>query len=293
MIVKKGQYKVIDEELGQQDGKLLSTSPGSGPRRTMPDVASGNRVGQTGAKPRAASAQPGFKQIDWESIVATLSGSSSLSSHMTEQGRRILQQLTKKKPLVDWRKYLKKFVDRSTYKEEYVIPKRRFVGSGIYMYGTKKIGKEGFRTAVIACDTSGSISKDQTKTFLTEAMTICETFFIDKLYIIYCSDGIDDVDTVDLAKGGKPDFSKWATTGGNLNGFAPPFKWVEEQKITPSFFIYFTDGLAVFPSTNIYINKYAKKVMWFILSKGNDLLYGGPKFGQVFEIPNNMMKPTK
>jgi predicted metal-dependent peptidase len=291
MLVRKGQYSVIDDNLGNNNANV-GTSPGGGPKKTMSDIVSGKRIGQEGAKPRNATGKGTAKEIDWDSIVSTMSSDHTARKHMTEQGRRILSELTKKKPLVDWKKHLRRFVDRSLAKEKDVLPKRRFVGSGVYLYGKKKVGKEGFRTAVIACDTSGSISKDQTKTFLTEAMGICESFFIDKLYIIYCSDGIDNVDEVDMSRKQKPDFSKWATTGGNAGGFAPPFKWLEERNITPSFMIYMTDGFATFPSVNRHITKFKDKVMWFILKTiGGDM--GDPKFGKVFDIPNQVMKGTE
>jgi len=99
--------------------------------------------------------------------------------------------------------------------------------------------------------------------------------------IIYCSDDIDNIDIV--KKGGDPDFTKIASTGGNRRGFIPPFQWVEKNKINPSVFVYLTDTGGEMPDPSRYgIRKYAKKTFWFICSP---MIYNQPTFGKIIHVP--------
>ena len=106
-------------------------------------------------------------------------------------------------------------------------------------------------------------------------------FDADKTIIIYCSDDIDNIDIV--KKGGDPDFTKIASTGGNRRGFIPPFQWVEKNKINPSVFVYLTDTGGEMPDPSRYgIRKYAKKTFWFICSP---MIYNQPTFGKIIHVP--------
>ena len=145
-------------------------------------------------------------------------------------------------------------------------------------------------------DTSGSISKDQIGSFLTEVFSLATKFDIDTTYIVYTSDSIDSIDVV--PKGKKPDLSMIRSTGGNREGFFPPFRFIKEPKkyqgkanaplpksITPSAVIYFTDTFAEYPTKNDFgIGKYANRVFWFIcLSK--DQNFNKPPFGKYIHVP--------
>lgn len=263
-----------------------TSGPGYGTETTLPDIAAAKQVGQMGVEPKEAmGGGPMPEEIDWDRVVAAAAG--EMKKHMTEAGMRILLQLSKKPALIDWKKYIRKFVDRTMNSEDDVIPKRRFAGSGIHLTGQKAVDPDGFKTVVLACDTSGSITKNQTKSFIIEAINICNDFSIDRLIILYCSDKVNNVDDVNLSRKQKPDFAKWRSTGGNLGGFSHPFNWLSKNKIVPSFLIYFTDGQSNFPELDTHTKKYKDRVMWFILgnfSRGAESVYGGPKFGKVFEM---------
>jgi predicted metal-dependent peptidase len=149
------------------------------------------------------------------------------------------------------------------------------------LYGRKQTGEDTLKTIVAAVDTSGSISKKQIKIFINEIMYLVKTFDCEKTVIIYCSDQVDAHEI--LKKGQEPDFTKIKSTGGNSQGFDPPFQWVEENKIKPSIFIYMTDTGGSMPDPNKYgIRKYIKKVFWFICSTK---LYNKPPFGRIFMAP--------
>ena len=201
-----------------------------------------------------------------------------------DKAKSLIQRILNTPPRVDWKKELAKLYDKETRKFVEKIPNRRMLGlpGNPIMYGRKRAGSEGFKTAVYVVDTSGSISQKQSNVFLEEMMRLNKKFEIDETLIIYCSDNIDNWEIV--KKGKQPNLSLWKSTGGNANGFGPPFKLIEELKKKPSFICYFTDTMADFPSVNQYgIDKYVKKVYWFICKL--DKNFRIPPFGNYLWIP--------
>jgi len=220
---------------------------------------------------------------------ADISNQALSRSKLSDKAKRLVRTLKTSEPLVDWKKELKKFFDNTFKSSEWVLPNKRFLAGGDMIYGRKETGEDTLKTIVAAVDTSGSISKEQVKAFVNEIMYLCKTFDADKTIIIYCSDDIDNVDIV--KKGGQPDLTKIASTGGNAKGFIPPFQWVEKNKIKPSIFIYLTDTGGEMPDPYKYgISKYRKKVLWFICSPE---MYNPPSFGKILFAPVGSIRPKK
>lgn len=220
---------------------------------------------------------------------ADISNQALSRSKLSDKAKRLVKALKTSEPLVDWKKELKKFFDNTFRSSEWVLPNKRFLAGGDMIYGRKETGEDTLKTIVAAVDTSGSISKEQVKAFVNEIMYLCKTFDADKTIIIYCSDDIDNVDIV--KKGGQPDLTKIASTGGNAKGFIPPFQWVEKNKIKPSIFIYLTDTGGEMPDPYKYgISKYRKKVLWFICSPE---MYNPPSFGKILFAPVGSIRPKK
>jgi predicted metal-dependent peptidase len=309
MFVKKGEYAVIAQSQEMSGSGDADQKGGGGQpiisKKTiqMKDIP---LVGQETPGPKTTSDLGGKQiktkvseytgkkksrihrgKIDWDSAATRALGraSSSVSSKI----KRLIDTLSSTKPLVNWKRELKKFFDSTFNKQDWVLPNKRFVASGQYLYGRKNIGSDTLKTIVAAVDTSGSISEEQSRTFVTEVMHLVKMFDADKTYIIYCSDAIDNVDII--KKGGQPDFGLWATTGGNDKGFIPPFQYVEKNKINPSVFIYLTDTGGEMPDPKKYgISKYVKKVIWFICSPE---MYNPPSFGKILFAPVSAIAPWK
>ena len=78
------------------------------------------------------------------------------------------------------------------------------------------------------------------------------------------------------------------STGGNREGFVPPFKWCYENRIKPSIFIYLTDTGGLMPDKETFgINKFMNKVIWFICSAQ---VYNTPPFGKCIFMPVGSIK---
>lgn len=309
MQVKKGEFVIVDVdtvEPGQQKPKGDDKKEGPGSPQELEkapedvetpkldpkakvgpgyerNAAQGNKTSNktyTAKQSMGAGGSKSKVSAMWEN--ATRSAMASAGSTLSEKGRRLLVDLRTTKPKIDWKKELKKFMDSALNKWEETLPNRRFLGSGDILYGRKRAGKDTLRTLVLPVDTSGSISKEQIKTFISEVLYLSTKMDIDTTYIIYCSDDIDSIDIV--KKGGKPDFGKIASTGGNAKGFIPPFAWIQKQKINPSVVIYLTDSFAEYPDKSSYgINSYVKRVFWFICEKGKN--FNIPPFGKYIHVP--------
>ncbi len=315
MLVKKGQYSIINDDEAEEGGRDGKGKPEDGdgavkftkrPNKmsdipkatgeisksaaTTTEVLKGADIIKTtaseykkGGKSRIFDKK--IKMPDWGKITA--SALSTNSGSVTDSIRSMLDSSIGTTALVDWKAELKRFFDKAINKMDWVFPNRRFIAGGTAIYGQKRSGVETLKTIVAAVDTSGSISKNQSKTFVNEVVYLAKKFKCDTLYIIYCSDQIDNVDKVNIKRGDLPDLSKWATTGGNACGFIPPFKYVEDEKINPSVFIYLTDTGGEMPNENKYnIKKYVKKVIWFICSPQ---MYNKPPFGKIIFAPTGAL----
>jgi predicted metal-dependent peptidase len=143
-------------------------------------------LGQGGTKAEASA--------KWEN--ALRDAISRAGSTLSDKARRLLAELKSSKPKVDWKRELKKFMDSAMTKFDDVLPNKRFLAGGDILYGTELSGKDTLKTLVLPVDTSGSISKDQIGSFLTEVFSLATKFDIDTTYIVYTSDSIDSIDVV-------------------------------------------------------------------------------------------------
>ena len=309
MFIKNGDYSVVSDDKNKENGKPRDQRKSSGgdvefsdTPETMTDIP---KVGQEtpgiktfrdfegpqDSKEKAKEIKPNkpskiFKgdlpKRNWQDIANQAMSRNKVS----DKAKRLIKALKTSEPLVDWKKELKKFFDNTFKSDEWVLPNKRFLAGGDMIYGRRNVGDDTLKTIVAAVDTSSSISKEQIKVFINEIMYLTKTFDADKTIIIYCSDHIDNVDIV--KKGGSPDLTKIASTGGNAEGFIPPFQWVEKNKIKPSAFIYLTDTGGEMPDPSKYgINKYRKKVLWFICSPE---MYNPPSFGKILFAPVGSIK---
>jgi len=196
--------------------------------------------------------------------------------------KRALDKL--KRPVIDWKSELEKYIDDAVTKTKYKLPARRFIGGGDAQYGYKRY-KEDFENLVIAIDTSGSITRPMIEQFLSETMKITEDYAPQKTVILYCDTQVYTPDI--LEPGDTPDFNKIA--GGGGTNFWPPFKWVEKNILdegeTPTVFIYFTDGEAQFPKSSDYgIDGYDDRCIWVFLSFNGEPYENDQPFGERIDI---------
>lgn len=298
MILKKGTYSIFKPNDKMGDGKIdeipheVENPKDTISQSRIQDVASPNididRIKKSSTldiSHSTASRSESLRKM-WENVkTSNKNAEKSLSDNIKSIFRR--WNMSAKDGLIDWKKLLNKFVDKCYQNFRQVMPIRRFISQGKYIRGNKfEQGASGLNTVVVAVDTSGSISETQVQVFVNETVNIYKKYKVARFIIIYCSDNIDNVDEFNPMKGGTPDFTKYASTGGNQSGFKPPFKWVRDNKITPTAFIYMTDGYADFPRKSDYnIMKYEDRTLWFILQIGGSISgYVKPPFGTTISL---------
>lgn len=252
---------------------------------TEKKYSSKRALGKGGSKSEASK--------KWEDA---LRNASSAMSTLSEKGRKLLRELKSSTPKVNWKKELSKFVDSAFNKWEEVLPNKRLLASGDILYGAELSASDTLKTLVLPVDTSGSISNNQISAFLAEVFSLTTKFDVDTVYIVYTSDTIDAIDVV--PKGKKPDLGMIRSTGGNREGFFPPFRFIKDPrkyqgkangklpaKINPSAVIYFTDTFAEYPQKSDFgISKYANRVIWFICLNKNQS-FNVPPFGRYIHVP--------
>jgi predicted metal-dependent peptidase len=95
---------------------------------------------------------------------------------------------------------------------------------------------------VVVTDTSGSMGVEQLACILPEVRGMWQMMKPERIHSIFCDAEINNVEEIE------PD-SPFVFTpkGGGGTSFRPPFQWVEDNNIEPSYLIYFTDGYGDFP----------------------------------------------
>jgi predicted metal-dependent peptidase len=150
--------------------------------------------------------------------------------------RRMIQDLTE--PKMDWRELLRMQLE-STIKSDYTWMRasRKAWHLDAVMPGTKTTDAIDIAVAI---DTSGSISTEQARDFLSEVKGIMETFESYRIHLftfdtesynpqIYTSDTLDDITEYDIQGGGGTDFDAI-------------FRHLKDAEVEPKRLVVFTDG---------------------------------------------------
>ena len=194
--------------------------------------------------------------------------------------RRAVARLTE--PQVDWKSVLKRFIGKAMSSSEQYLGSRRHLYKGDYFYGEKN-KYESLENAVVAVDTSGSMSVEAIELILSEVKGIITAKKIKNTTIVYFDDGIQDTDTI---KGTKKVFDMRKAKGGGGTSFLEPLQYMEAEykKGKMQLGVFMTDGYA---NLNLPIPKFKKEFVWVILD--NPLFV--PPFGNlVVHISQKQMK---
>jgi len=150
--------------------------------------------------------------------------------------KRLIQDLTE--PQMDWRELLRMQLE-STIKSDYTWMRSSRKGWDMDAVMPGMRATEAIDIAV-AIDTSGSISSDQCKDFLSEIKGIMESFDSYRIHVFtfdtdtynpqqYDSDNLEDITEYDIQGGGGTDFDAI-------------FKYLKNAEIEPKRLVVFTDG---------------------------------------------------
>ncbi|HEV2283457.1 MAG TPA: VWA-like domain-containing protein [bacterium] len=144
------------------------------------------------------------------------------------------------RPQQDWRTLLALFVQPHAHDYDWLRPDRRLLGAyGLYL---PTLFGEKIEDLVVAIDTSGSISRDELRTFLSELRGILQAYPHMHVYLVTCDaqvyafqelTGQDPVPTEIQGRGG--------------TDFRPVFDEIETRGLLPSAAVFLTDGMRDYP----------------------------------------------
>lgn len=159
--------------------------------------------------------------------------------------KRIIETICK--PEVRWEEYLAQFVTTCLGdRRQWLPPLRR----GVYneMYFQSRHGQKINVTCIV--DTSGSTTADLPK-FLTELVSLLDTFGKYELTLIHCDCAVHKVDTFDEYNPFPVDNPlDYSFDGGGGSSLIPAFDEIYKRGLEPSCIVVFTDGYIDCPAQN-------------------------------------------
>ncbi len=164
---------------------------------------------------------------------------------------------------IDWKKELKKYIKDCIDGIKYRLPYRRFAHTGTYLSGPIR-KSDKLDSIVIIIDTSGSITDNLIKTFMSEVAGVLAAYPVEMMYILSADDKVRTVNKLRnprLLAGQQIETrgQKLDIKGGGGTDFEPAFQWIDKElKGNPNVVIYLTDLEGHFPPKP----KYEKKVVW-------------------------------
>jgi predicted metal-dependent peptidase len=145
------------------------------------------------------------------------------------------------KSVLDWKSFLSSFfVSMARDDYTWLPPNKKYIGMGFFL---PVIRSEKLELAV-AVDTSGSISKEDLETFISEIFAITATMPVE-ITLIACDASVHEMMTFQPYE--IPRFPGISGNGGT--DFRPVFKRIAQEQLYPACLIYFTDGYGTFPVT--------------------------------------------
>lgn len=167
-----------------------------------------------------------------------------LASRSGENRPRELTDLLR--PQVDWREVLREFVKTNVKGNEYATwrrPARRHIHSGVYIPGQIS---DAMGHAVVAVDTSGSVSDKELTIALSEVEGIAQDVTPDRMDLLYWGHEIaghetyEGEDVLSFTRSTKP-------IGGGGTQVSVVFDLIEEEGWEPQCVIIVTDGYTPWP----------------------------------------------
>jgi predicted metal-dependent peptidase len=157
-------------------------------------------------------------------------------------------------PKLDWRQLLYKHI-LNLVPIDYRLtpPSKKSHSLGIYL---PSVHKERFE-CVVAIDTSGSISQEMLKDFVSEVLGILLSFESAEVHVISCDAQVQTVQTVSNFI----EVSDIEVKGGGGTSFVPVFEYLKENLPDTKLVIYLTDGYGTFPNDEEF------RTIWLITSR--------------------------
>ena len=191
----------------------------------------GDGEGKGGFKPMSAEER---KALQDEIKQAVIQATQAAGGEAPEAVKRMINELIA--PRMDWRDVLRTQLESSIKADfTFMRPSKR---SGQVIFPGMNRDEE--LNICVALDTSGSISADMLRVFLSEVQGIMDQYQSYKIHIFQFDTGVygDDCFTSDDGR----NLSEYEVIGGGGTDFDVVFNYLSEQNIEPDQLVMFTDG---------------------------------------------------
>lgn len=180
------------------------------------------------------------REQKWRKIIAEAAQVAKGQGKLPAGLERMVEGILDSK--VSWKHKLYKYiVDQIINDFSWSLPSKRTASLGIYL---PRPTRESVHI-VVSLDTSGSISKDDLRDFLSELMAISDSFNSVKMDIVICDCEVHE--TYELTKESMDMLLELNMSGGGGTSHIPIYDYVKENINDCKVLINFTDGYTSFP----------------------------------------------
>jgi len=153
---------------------------------------------------------------------------------------------------IPWQQLLERYIQATVISDvSWKRPSKSGLANNFYFPGVEK----NHLTVIVGIDTSGSVSNDELKEFVTEIYQIMVSFGNLTMVLIDCDAHVQNVQIIEDGESVDDQDLPWEGRGWYGRGgtkFEPVFEWVEESLENgeidkPEILIYFTDMYGSFP----------------------------------------------
>ena len=258
----EGNQSQKDKDDGESDGSSDGDGEGSSSKGKSGGNGGPTRKDKYGEVGRDDDFQPqvadDFAEEMRETVIAQAQQCQRQQGTLPAGIEELLKKLDK--PEFDWKEILARFVTTCyNGSRRWLPPNRRHVYNETYFQSRRT---ERLKVAV-AIDTSGSCIGDLPK-FFGELKGLLDSFGGYDLDLIQCDAAVDSYEHYDENNPLELDKEiKWS--GGGGTSFQPPFKYIEDNGLTPDCFLYLTDGYGDAPE-----DPPNYPVLWVLTSDGSE-----------------------
>jgi len=170
-------------------------------------------------------------------VAKDMIGSKKLAGYIPEGVLRVINEL--QEPVFNWRQYIKKYIlGIKKVQTSWTTPKRRSFDSAFILPGKRREKKYSIH---VAMDTSGSITEDEIRDFLSEVFGAGR-----QVGNIEITIWTFDTKVYNVQKYNKQTLQKmknYQVIGNGGTAFLANWEYMKTNKIVPDLFIMFTDGM--------------------------------------------------
>jgi len=184
------------------------------------------------------------EDIDWERVTREAYVYAKQQGKLPGGLEQLLDGLLEKQ--VNWRVLLYQFITKEIPIDySWKRPHKRSIPTEVYLPMVKKENID----IIVAIDSSGSISNGLYRTFMTEVVSVLNSFDGITGTLLECDADIHQVREIDdrfkaELSSGKATFKRIGYGG---TSFIPVFEWIKDNKPRAKVLIYLTDGYGSFP----------------------------------------------